>query len=181
MLSPQQPLRRLPGGAPPGGLTSTSTSRTRGAGAHIGCKPRRRAAISTLPPIRRREQPILARGPLRGVGFLAGLPKAAKRSATPCFSPPVPTRRTEAETGHSVSRAAVDRVVRPPVSSPGCPLGTTPTACTSGPRARALVPLSVQQHQQLAGCSRPTGAPAAGQQIRPTIYAERGPGKTMWH
>jgi hypothetical protein len=41
-----------------------------------------------------------------------------------------------------------------------------------GPRARALVPLSEQQHQHLAGSSRPTGASAADQGVRPTIYAE---------
>jgi hypothetical protein len=41
-----------------------------------------------------------------------------------------------------------------------------------GPRARALVPLSEQQHQYLADSGRPTGASAADQGVRPTIYAE---------
>jgi len=36
----------------------------------------------------------------------------------------------------------------------------------------ALVPLSGQQHQHLAGSGRPTGASAADQGVRPTIYAE---------
>ena len=40
------------------------------------------------------------------------------------------------------------------------------------PARDALVPLSEQQHQHLAGSGRPTGASAADQGVRPTIYAE---------